>query len=140
MIDLDEIRKEVAIKNGILLDKADPQLTMVTINQMLLDKAVATLHAQNIEHQKKTVEAVVSVMAESLAKEKETAGRVITDGTDYVAKTCRKEIEAAFAKGLKEMAKSQDAAKHDGIRNAFVYTLGVISFLGIVLFLLVKIV
>lgn len=117
MLDIDEIRKTVAIEHGFLLDKDDPVLASVTINRLLLEKAVATLNSQNIEHQKKTVEAVVAVMAESLAKEKETAGRVITDGTDYVTDQVKLAVVGTMDESTKKLVKTLSAALVE-VRNA----------------------
>jgi hypothetical protein len=92
MIDFDEIRKEVAIKHGVLLDKDDPVLATVTINETLLQRYVEILNAQNEAHQK----ALTLALGQGIEESKKVAGRIVTEGANYVSDQCKTAIEASL--------------------------------------------
>jgi len=94
MVDLDEIRKEVAVEHGVLLDKGDPALVIVTITKEILNQYVEMVVAQNAEY----VKSVEAAIQKGIADSKLTAGRVITEGGDYVAEQVRAAVAEALQK------------------------------------------
>ena len=113
MVDFDEVRKEVAIKHGLLLDENDPMLMNVTINEVILNQYVEMVAAQNAEY----VKSVEVAIQRGIADSKLTAGRVITEGGDYVSKQVRatavevlKEIEAQAQAAHKLAAEKEEGA------------------------------
>ncbi|HEY9487925.1 MAG TPA: hypothetical protein VIQ51_06335 [Chryseosolibacter sp.] len=88
MVDLDEIRKEVAVEHGVLLDKGDPALVIVTITKEILNQYVEMVVAQNAEY----VKSVEAAIQKGIADSKLTAGRVITEGGDYVGERVKQSI------------------------------------------------
>ena len=47
MIDFDEIKKTVAIEHNILLDRDDPALIAVTLNELIIQKYIDILDEKN---------------------------------------------------------------------------------------------
>lgn len=92
MIDYDEIRKEVAIRHGVLLGENDPILVTVTLNELVLQRYVETISDQSESHQK----ALAATLAAHTEQSKETAGRVITDAASYVSGEVRQAVTAAL--------------------------------------------
>lgn len=92
MIDLDEIRKAVAIKHGILLDKNDPVLVTAMLNEALLEQYVQTLDEQNRVHQ----EVISNAMRQAVERSKEIAGVIITQSAEYVSDQINNAVNAAL--------------------------------------------
>jgi Transcriptional activator TraM. len=88
MVDFDEVRKEVAIKHGVLLDENDPMLMNVTVNEVILNQYVEMVASQNAEY----VKSVEAAIQKGIADSKLTAGRVITEGGDYVGERVKQSI------------------------------------------------
>ena len=107
MIDLNEIRQGVAIKHNFWLDENDPMLMTVTINEIILSQYVEMLATQNAEYAKALEAAINAAIQKGVADSKLTAGRVITEGGDYVSERVR----AAVTEVLKE-AEAQAQAAH----------------------------
>lgn len=103
MIDFDEIRKEIAIEHNVLLDKADPVLVSVTLNDLVLRRYAEILTEQNIEHRK----AVLEALKQGNIEAKQTAGRIITDASNYVSEQVNTAVTAAIEEGLTQIRKSQ---------------------------------
>ena len=81
MIDLEEIRKTVAIEHNTLLGKDDPILMTVTLAEHVFQKYVETLLEKQAAHMK----ALEAAQQKGIADAKQTAGRVITDASNYVS-------------------------------------------------------
>jgi hypothetical protein len=101
MIDQEEIRKEVAVKNNVLLGKNDPILQSVTIFEKALEQAVSTLNAQN-EHYLRT-------LLDSLKKGNEEAramgARVISQTTTHASTEVKAAVKEAMDEGREELRK-----------------------------------
>jgi len=95
MIDFDEIRKAAAIEHNILLEKDDPALIAVTLNELMIQRYIDILNEKNIEHLK----ALEAAQARGLAEAKVTGGRVITDASNYVSEQVKEVVEEALEKG-----------------------------------------
>ena len=99
VIDLEEVRKEVAMAHGTLLGENDPMLMTVTINEVILNQYVEMVAAQNAEYVEvvaaknaEYVKAVEAAIQKGIADSKLTAGRVITEGGDYVGERVKQSI------------------------------------------------
>ena len=137
MVDLDEVRKEVAIKHGMLLDENDPMLITVTMNEVILGQYVEMVAAQNAEY----VKAVEAAIQKGIADSKLTAGRVITESGDYVAKQVRvavteamREVEARAAQKLSTSKKEESSQENlkiffvvVGATSGFLFLLWLVS-------------
>lgn len=95
MIDFDEIRKEIAVRHNILLEKDDPALIAVTLNELMIQKYIDLLIEKNTGHLK----ALEAAQARGLAEAKVTGGRVITDASNYVSEQVKEAVEEALEKG-----------------------------------------
>ena|SRR5688500_13602142 len=102
MVDFDEIRKEVAIKHGILLDEDDPLLMTVTINELILSQYVEMVASQNAEYVKKLTDAVDASIQKGIAESKVVAGRVITEGSNYVSNQVSTQAKTAIDSAITE--------------------------------------
>jgi hypothetical protein len=102
VIDLDEIRKEVAVKHGVLLDENDPVLVTVTLNDIILSHYVEKLNSQNETHQRGFSAALDEAVEKSIAESRKVAGRIVTDGANYVTDHCKTAIEDAMASAVRE--------------------------------------
>ena len=118
MIDLDEIRKAIATEHGTWLGENDPVLMQVTINEIILNQYVEMLATQNAEYAKAIETAINAAIQKGIADSKLTAGRVITEGGDYVAKQVRAAVTEALQKtdsiatrNLRATEEAVDAAK-----------------------------
>lgn len=93
MIDFDEIRQKVAIKHNVLLGKDDPILVTVTINELVLGRYLDLASERYADASR---ELTVSI-EQQVEQAKQTAGRVITDASDYVAKEVRQAVMSAVS-------------------------------------------
>jgi len=92
MIDINEIRKQVAIKHNILLGKDDPILVTVTINELVLSRY---LDLANENYSDASRELTIALQQQQ-EQAKEIAGRIITDASDYVSEQMRETISDAI--------------------------------------------
>lgn len=92
-IDLDEIRKTVAIKHDLLIGEDDPLMVMVTMNGELLEQCVRVLNAQ----QDKNLKALLDALKQGNIEAKATAGRVITEAAGYVSDQVNVAVTAAMS-------------------------------------------
>ncbi len=79
MIDMDEIRKAVAIKHDVLLGNDDPLLMNVTINELLLQQCLSDMNSQ----QEANVKALINSIQKSHEETKRLAKKVVDEGTEY---------------------------------------------------------
>jgi hypothetical protein len=123
MIDFDEIRKAVAIEHNVLLDKNDPSLMMVTMADHLLTQHVTTLNAQH----DKNLKSLLAALEQGDKKAKETAGRVISQATDYACEQIKATTKAAMDEGREELRKDLRLAwsKIEAARKASYVAAGV---------------
>ena len=91
-IDMDEIRKLVAIKHNVLLGKDDPILVTVTLNELVLDHYLELAGKRGEEAERLFAVA----LAQHMEQAKGTAGKVITDAADYVSVQVRQAVNAAL--------------------------------------------
>jgi hypothetical protein len=126
MFDFDEIRKEVAIKHGVVLDKDDPVLATVTINEHVLSRYVEILTSQNEAHQR----ACSAALAQGVDESRKIAGRIVTEGANYVSEQCKTAIAEAMTQAVKEARaeikdelvgskKAIEVAKRSGLLNGW---------------------
>lgn len=99
MIDLDEIRREVAVKNNTWLGENDPILMQVTINELILSQYVEMIATQNAEYVEKLSKAVDASIQKGIAESKVVAGRVITEGSNYASDQIKEAIASSIAEG-----------------------------------------
>jgi|SRR6185437_15330814 len=99
MIDYQEIRKEVAIEHNFLIDKDDPALVGVTMSAKVFQHYVDILVAQNTE----LLKALEAAQQKGIADAKLTAGRVITEGGNYVSEQVNTAVTAALDEGMAQI-------------------------------------
>jgi|GEM_PF-2993046 len=99
MIDFKEIRKSVAIGHNTLLEPDDPILMSVTVHEEVLQHYVVLLVEQNEALLKKLEEA----QQKGIADAKLTAGRVITEGGNYVSEQVNTAVTAALDEGMAQI-------------------------------------
>lgn len=110
MLDFNELRKEVAIRHNVLLGPDDPILVTVTLNDLVLNRYVEILAAQNAGYQK----ALAALLHEQQDQAKVVAGRIITDAANYVSDQVRQAVAAAVADASTQLR--QDLAEARAIR------------------------
>lgn len=101
MIDFDEIRKEVAIRHNVLLDKDDPVLVTVTLNELILKQYINLLNKQYAAANRD----ITISLQQHIDQSKKTAGKIITDASNYVSEQVNKSIEATLKQATAELKK-----------------------------------
>ena len=109
MIDFEEIRKAVAIEHNNLLGKDDPILISVTVHELVLQRYVDILVDRNMELLK-TLEAA---QQKGIADAKQTAGRVITDASNYVSEQIHTAVSSAMKEALAQIKKELGRARQE---------------------------
>lgn len=102
MIDIDKIRREVAIHHDIVLDKDDPTMIMATMVDVLLKQCVEEMNAQNEQYRKQ----MLNALQYSNEEAKATASKIIVESADYASKQIQEAVTLIIRAGL---AKNQDA-------------------------------
>jgi len=93
MIDFDEIHPKVAIKHNVLLGKDDPILVTVAINELVLGRYLDLVSERYADASRE----MTIALQQQVELSKETAGRVITDAADYVAREVRQAVTSAVS-------------------------------------------
>lgn len=101
MIDQDEIRKDVALKNNVWLGENDPILQSVTIFEKALEQSVDELNAQ----QEANVKALINAIQQGHVEAKKTASKIINEASGYVSDQANNAISAAMSEGREEFKK-----------------------------------
>jgi len=132
MIDLDEIRKEVAMKHDVLLDKNDPTLVSLSLNEAVLSRYVELLNEQNEQHLKATINA----MQQGLAEAKVTASKIVNDGGRFVSDQANVAVTAAMEEGREEIRKDLRLAwtKIEAARKAAYVAAGISGICALITF------
>lgn len=94
MIDIDELRKTVAAKHNVLIDRDDPIFVTVTLHDLILSRYVEILTEQYGLHYK----ALTSLLVDHEAQAKAIGSRVISDAADYAANSIRAAVDEAISK------------------------------------------
>ncbi|WP_174888799.1 conjugal transfer protein TraM [Candidatus Hamiltonella defensa] len=116
MIDFDEIRKEVAIKHSVLLGKDDPILVTVTVSEMVLGRYLDLVSAQYEDANR----ALAVSLQQQVEQSKETAGKIITDASNYVSEQVRKAVVEALNEvggDLKRQINNAQTASRDAVTS-----------------------
>lgn len=99
MLNIDEIRKEAAVRHGLILENDDPALELVKINEIVLERSLQSLTDNNLEHYKK----ITNEMQQSVAASKVTAGKLITDAADYVSEAVNAAVTSAMDEAMEKI-------------------------------------
>jgi hypothetical protein len=99
MIDVDEIRKTVAIRHGILIGEDDPITVTVTMNELILKQCIDRITAQNEADNEAHQKAIINALQLSSVEAKQTAGKVITEAADYVSEQVNRAVSSAMEEG-----------------------------------------
>ena len=123
MINLDEIRKEIAIKQDTLLGENDPVLMLATMVDVLLKQSVATLN----EQQRANLEALLKAAQRGIVEMRVEANKVIAEGTAYASDQLHNGVSTAFDEGREEIRKDLRLAwnKIDQARKVAVFSAAV---------------
>jgi predicted DNA-binding protein (UPF0278 family) len=98
MLDIDEIRKEIALKYDTVLRKDDPILSAVIINEIVLAQYVDAMNERHAEYLKTVEKLVEASIQKGISEAKLTAGRVITESSVYASD----QIKAAVSEVMRE--------------------------------------
>lgn len=130
MIDLDEIRKDAAIKHNVLVDKDDPAMMNVTMLVSALEQGIDAMNAQ----QERNLKALLNALQQGSVEAKKTAEKVITSASDYVSDQMNNAITAAMSEGREELRKDLRLAwtKIEESRKATFMAMGVSIFCAVV--------
>jgi len=123
MIDIEEIRKDIAVEHNNLLSKDDPILISVSISERVLSQCVSILNEQNERNQK----ALLAAVKQGLAEGKVAAKEVVRSGGEYVSDQVHTAIESAINEGREELRKDLRLAwsKIEAARKASYVAAGV---------------
>lgn len=99
MIDQDEIRKEIAVRNNVLLGENDPLMQVVTLFEKALEQSVDTMNSQ----QEANVKALINSIQKSHEETKRLAKKVVDEGTEYACDQISTAIKASMDEGREEM-------------------------------------
>jgi len=89
-LDLNELRKIIAIKHNVLLSPDDPILVTLTLNELVLGHYLELVN----QHSEDAERRLASAIAEQLAAARSSAGAIITDAADYVETQVRQSVHA----------------------------------------------
>lgn len=130
MINIDEIRKEIAVKHDTLLGEDDPVLMLATMFDSLLAQSVNTLN----EQQQANLRALINAVQQSLAETKATASKVVTQGTEYACDQISTAITVTMDEGREELRKDIRYAweRVDSARKVAVFSAAVSGFCAVV--------
>lgn len=107
MTNMDEIRKEIAIRHEVLIGKDDPILMIVTVFdkaiEQLIGEHAAALNAQQDEILKKVLVALKQGETDARA----TGSRVITQVAEYGSNQIKEAIAEASAPVIKELRETR---------------------------------
>jgi hypothetical protein len=101
MIDYDEIRKDLAISHNVLIAKDDPILIAATLHELIFQKYVDILLEKQMAHLK----ALETAQQKGIADAKVTAGRVITEGSNYAGDRVREAVKGAMVEEMVKIKK-----------------------------------
>jgi hypothetical protein len=113
MVDVDEVRKTVAIKHEFLIGEDDPLAIMVTMTDTLLKQCVDSIIEQNKEDNEAHQKAIINALQLGNAEAKQTAGRVITEAGDYVSEQVSMAVTAAMEEGIGQFLELRAKAQED---------------------------
>jgi hypothetical protein len=108
-IDFDEIRKTIAMEHDVLLDKGDPILAAVMINELVLQRYVEILMEANEAHRK----AIEAALQQGIRDAKQTAGRVITEAADYVSEQTNLSVSAVLKEGEAQIKRDLSGSRKE---------------------------
>ena|SRR5687768_3704229 len=130
VIDVDEIRKAVAIEHDTWLGENDPALMIVTISEHILNQYVAMVAAQNAEY----VKSIEASIQKGIAESKATGGRVITDASNYVSDQVKAAIASSIAEGGTKYLKAQNELlqKAEAAKKSTMIAAGVSVFCAVI--------
>ncbi|MCD2514651.1 hypothetical protein [Comamonas endophytica] len=106
MIDFDEIRKELAIRHNVLLGKDDPILVTVTLNELVLKQYLDLVESQYAETSKE----LTVILQQHVEQSKQTAGKIITEASNYVSEQVHKSMESTLQQVTTELKKDIQSA------------------------------
>lgn len=112
MIDFDEIKKTVAIEHNILLDRDDPALIAVTLNELIIQKYIDILEEKNDAYRK----SIDAALQKGIADAKVTAGKVITEGGNYVSEQVNVAVTSALDEGMTQIKRELLEIREEVIR------------------------
>lgn len=101
MIDMDEIRKDIAIKYGYVLDKNDPTLVSGAIFDSALEQSLAALNAK----QEANVKALINSIQKSHEETRRLAKKVVDEGTEYACDQIHTAIKETMRDSQEEFKK-----------------------------------
>lgn len=111
MLDIDELRKEIAIRHNVLLTPDDPIFVTTTLSSIVLRHYLAILEAQSESHKA----ALTALLLEHEKSAKKIGSDVITAATTHVATQVKEAVATAAAEAAaairQEIAAAQ-AASH----------------------------
>lgn len=113
MVDVDEIRKTVAIKHDFLIGDDDPLAIMVTMTDTLLKQCVESIIEQNKADNEAHQKALINALQQGNTEAKKTAGRVITEASDYVSNQVNVAVTAAMEEGIGQFMELRAKAQED---------------------------
>lgn len=113
MLDLDEIRKEIAIKHGVLLGKDDPIMVSVTLHDKVLERHVDLLS----EHYANYTRELAAALQQHVDQSTEMAEKIINQATLHVTEKIKAAAQEAVAESYNKAA-AQAASINDGIKHA----------------------
>ena len=99
MIDFEEIRKQIAIKHNVLLDKDDPILVTITINEIVLSRYLDLVTERYSDASRDLTIALLHQQEES----KRIAEKIITEASDYVSNQVRQSVEESILEAGKNL-------------------------------------
>ena len=108
-IDFDEIRKTIAIEHNVLLDKGDPILAAVTLNELVLQRYIEILMEANEAHRK----SIEAALQQGITDAKQTAGRVITEAADYVSEQTNMAVSAVLKEGEAQIKRDLSGSRKE---------------------------
>lgn len=88
-IDLDEIRKVVAMRHDVLIGDDDPLLIEATMFENLLEQSIKGMNAQQAQN----LRTLVNAVQQGTADTRSLAGKVVADGKESVCTAIKETMD-----------------------------------------------
>lgn len=119
MVDFDEIRKEVAIKHGFVLDENDPVLVTVTLNKLMLRDYIEEMNEQQDAQDEKFKKKLVDALDLSVQRSQRIGENIAKSGAELIAKRANEAFTEALQKATNQiqrdlaLAQKQEKSRFD---------------------------
>lgn len=93
MINVNALIEEVRKRHNVIIDKSDPIFITVTLNELMVEQFTSAIH----EHVYVANKEFTAALDLQVRQAKDTAGRIITDSSEFASEQIKKAIKSAIS-------------------------------------------